>query len=154
MFSELILTKSFPAGLRRVREHRALGHRTLLITGALDFVVKPLEPLFDDIISATLSNDGNTYTGQMQQVPPIGETRAAVLRRFAEENNYDLSEAVAYADSASDLPMLEAVGFPVAVNPEPKLASLANKRGWLIENFEPIAGSPTKLLPLGSRIRS
>jgi len=154
MFSELILTKSFPAAIRRVREHRALGHRTVLITGALDFVVKPLQPLFDDIISATLSSDGNTYTGQMKQVPPIGETRAAVLRRFAEENNFDLSESVAYADSASDLPMLEAVGFPVAVNPEPKLASLANKRGWLIENFEPVAGSPTKLLPIGSRARS
>ena len=153
MFSEMILTKSFPAAIRRVREHRALGHRTLLITGALDFVVKPLQPLFDDIISATLSHDGNTYTGQMEQVPPIGETRAAVLRRFAEENNYDLSEAVAYADSASDLPMLEAVGFPVAVNPEPKLAALANRRGWLIENFEPVAGSPSKLLPLGSRVR-
>ncbi len=49
--------------------------------------------------------------------------------------------------------MLEAVGFPVAVNPEPKLAALANRRGWLIENFEPVAGSPSKLLPLGSRVR-
>ena len=151
MFSELILAKSFPAGLRRVREHKALGHRTVLITGALDFVVKPLKPLFDDIISATLSHDGNSYTGQMQQVPPIGETRAAVLRRFADENDYDLAETIAYADSTSDLPMLEAVGFPVAVNPEPKLASLANRRGWLIENFQPVAGSPSKLLPLGSR---
>ena len=44
MFSDLILTKSFPAAIRRVREHRALGHRTLLITGALDFVVKPAAP--------------------------------------------------------------------------------------------------------------
>ena len=44
MFSDLILTKSFPAGIRRVREHRALGHRTVLITGALDFVVEPLRP--------------------------------------------------------------------------------------------------------------
>ena len=121
MFSELILTKSFPAAIRRVREHRALGHRTVLITGALDFVVKPLQPLFDDIISATLSSDGNTYTGQMKQVPPIGETRAAVLRRFAEENNFDLSESVAYADSASDLPMLEAVGFPLVLREEGSL---------------------------------
>jgi len=153
MFSELILAKSFPAGLRRVREHKALGHRTVLITGALDFVVNPLKPLFDDIISATLSSDGNSYTGQMQQVPPIGETRAAVLRRFADDNDYDLAETIAYADSTSDLPMLEAVGFPVAVNPEPKLASLANRRGWLIENFRPAAGSPPQLLPLGSRTR-
>ncbi|GIS34667.1 MAG: hypothetical protein Ct9H90mP5_11160 [Acidimicrobiaceae bacterium] len=50
MFNEFILAKSFPAAIRRVREHRALGHRTLLITGALDFVVQPLKPLFDEII--------------------------------------------------------------------------------------------------------
>ena len=153
MFSELILAKSFPAGLLRVREHKALGHRTVLITGALDFVVKPLKPLFDEIISATLSHQENYYTGRMQQVPPIGETRAAVLRRYADENNFDLAETVAYADSTSDLPMLEAVGFPVAVNPEPKLASLANRRGWLIENFQRVDGSPSKLLPLGTRAK-
>src|SRR6266511_538331 len=62
LLSQLILTKSFPAAIRRVREHRALGHRTLLITGALDFVVRPLAPLFDDIVCAslatTISSDG------------------------------------------------------------------------------------------------
>ena len=57
MFSDLILTKSFPAAIRRVREHRALGHRTVLITGALDFVVEPLRPLFDDIVCAELGVD-------------------------------------------------------------------------------------------------
>ncbi|MCH1513100.1 MAG: HAD-IB family hydrolase [Acidimicrobiales bacterium] len=154
MFSELILAKSFPAALLRVREHKAIGHRTLLITGALDFVVKPLQPLFDDIISATLSHNGNSYTGQMQQVPPIGETRAAVLRRYAKTHSYDLTESIAYADSTSDLPMLEAVGFPVAVNPEPKLAALARRRGWLIENFQAASGSPSKMLPIGSRKRN
>ena len=50
MFSDLILTKSFPAAIRRVREHRRLGHRTLLITGALDLAIEPLRPLFDDIV--------------------------------------------------------------------------------------------------------
>ena len=77
MFSQLILAKSFPAAIRRVREHRRLGHRTLLITGALDFVVDPLRPLFDDIVCASLGQraDG-TYDGELAQVPPTGETRA------------------------------------------------------------------------------
>jgi fatty acyl-CoA reductase len=150
MFSDLILTKSFPAAIRRVREHKAAGHRTVLITGALDFVVEPMAPLFDDIVSATMSTDADTYTGQMSVVPPIGETRAAALRRYAEEHGCDLAESVAYADSTSDLPMLEAVGFPVAVNPETKLATLASRRGWLIENFERASGAPKRLLPLGS----
>src|SRR5262249_19060677 len=55
LLSQLIVTKSFPAAIRRVREHRALGHRTLLITGALEFVVRPLAPLFDEIIAAEMS---------------------------------------------------------------------------------------------------
>jgi HAD superfamily hydrolase (TIGR01490 family) len=149
MFSELILTKSFPAAIRRVREHRAAGHRTVLITGALDFVVEPLRPLFDDIVSAELEIEDGVYTGQMLTVPPTGETRAAALRDYAAGEGLDLREAVAYADSTSDLPMLEAVGFPVAVNPETRLATLARRRGWLIENFDKAPGAPRKLLPLG-----
>ncbi|MEC7115972.1 MAG: HAD-IB family hydrolase, partial [Actinomycetota bacterium] len=151
MFNEFILAKSFPAAIRRVREHRALGHRTLLITGALDFVVQPLKPLFDEILAPSLEIDGGKYSGRMTHVPPIGETRAAALRSYADENNLDLKESIAYADSTSDLPMLEAVGFPVAVNPETKLATLARRRGWLVENFQPISGSPKKTLPLGSK---
>ena len=79
MMSQLILTKSFPRGIRRVREHRALGHRTILITGALDFAVEGLRPLFDEIIAAemTIKPDG-TYSGHLTQVPPTGETRAQV----------------------------------------------------------------------------
>jgi phosphoserine phosphatase len=153
MFSDLIITKSFPAAIRRVREHRALGHRTLLITGALDFVVKPLEPLFDDIVCASLatatSSDGiGTYVGELTDVPPTGEARAQLLFDYADAENLALAESVAYADSASDLPMLEAVGFPVAVNPETRLAAIARKRGWLVEHFEKAPGGPRKLLPL------
>ena len=150
MFSDLILGKSFPAAMRRVREHRAAGHRTVLITGALDFVVEPLRPLFDDIVSAELGIEHGAYTGEMITVPPTGETRAAALRRYAVGEGLDLAESVAYADSTSDLPMLEAVGFPVAVNPETKLATLARRRGWLIENFDKAPGAPRKVLPLGS----
>ena len=84
MFSQLILAKSFPAAIRRVREHRRLGHRTVLITGALDFVVEPLRPLFDDIVCASLGRraDG-TYDGELTEVPPTGETRAQALMDFA-----------------------------------------------------------------------
>ena len=162
MFSDLILTKSFPAAIRRVRAHRAAGHRTLLITGALELVVKPLEPLFDDIIAAGLgekdSLDGGrrpttrrVYNGQLTSVPPTGEARYQAMADYAARHDLDLRESVAYADSASDLPMLEAVGFPVAVNPETKLASIARKRGWLVELFGKSPGGPRKIIPLAPR---
>lgn len=56
---------------------------------------------------------------------------------------------MAYADSASDLPMLEAVGFPVAVNPEAKLAAIARRRGWHVEHWKKADGGSSPLLPLG-----
>ena len=155
MFSHLLLTKSFPAAIRRVREHRALGHRTLLITGALDVAIKPIMPLFDDVICAemTIGPDG-TYTGELTDVPPTGEARAQALFDYCDLHGLDPTESVAYADSTSDLPMLEAVGFPVAVNPETRLAALARKRGWLVEHFDKAEGGSHPLLPIGPAWRA
>jgi fatty acyl-CoA reductase len=151
MFSRLIIAKSFPAAIRRVRAHRAAGHRTVLITGALDFVVKPLSPLFDDIVAAEMGVRNGRYDGELTDVPPTGESRAQVLMDYADLHGIDLRETVAYADSSSDLPMLEAVGFPVAVNPETRLAALARKRGWLVEQFTKAPGAPRQLVPIGPR---
>jgi phosphoserine phosphatase/nucleoside-diphosphate-sugar epimerase len=151
LFSDLLLEKAFPEGLRRVREHRRLGHRTVLLTGALDFVIEPLRPLFDDVVSATLDERDGRLTGELLAVPPTGEARALLLVQNADANDLVLSDAVAYADSASDLPMLESVGFPVAVNPEPKLATIARRRGWHVEHWSKAPGGPRPLLPMGAR---
>jgi alcohol-forming fatty acyl-CoA reductase len=149
LFYDLLLAKSFPSGIARVRRHRELGHRTILITGALDLVVEPLRPLFDDIVCARLGESGGTFTGRLVELPPIGEARALVLADYAEAEGLQLEESMAYADSASDLPMLEAVGFPVAVNPEAKLAAIARRRGWHVEHWHRAGGSSRSLLPLG-----
>ncbi len=149
LFHSLLLAKSFPSGIARVREHRALGHRTLLITGALDLVVEPLRPLFDDIVCARLGEVDGRFTGRLEELPPIGEARALVLADYAEAEGLQLEESMAYADSASDLPMLEAVGFPVAVNPEAKLAAIARRRGWHVEHWHKAEGGAQPLLPLG-----
>jgi HAD superfamily hydrolase (TIGR01490 family) len=150
LLSQLILTKSFPAGLRRVREHKARGHRTMLITGALSFVVEPLRPLFDEIIAAEMTTtDEGRLSGELAVVPPTGETRAQILADYCAAEGLRLEESVAYADSTSDLPMLEAVGFPVAVNPETRLAAIARKRGWLVEEWAKAPGGPRPLLPIG-----
>lgn len=143
LFSELLLTRAFPGALRRVREHRQLGHRTVLITGALDVVVAPLRPLFDDIIATELDVRNGRITGELLAAPPTGETRAAILADYAAAHDCDLGESVAYADSTSDLPMLELVGFPVAVNPETRLSALARKRGWLVEQWDQASGGAT-----------
>ena len=153
LFSYLLLRKSFPAGFRRVREHRRLGHRTLLITGSLDFIVEPLRPLFDDILCARLHSRDGHFTGELGAGPPTGEARALLMDEYARREGLALAESVAYADSASDLPMLEAVGHPVAVNAEPKLAAIARKRGWHIEHWAKAPGGPQSLLPLAPSLQ-
>jgi fatty acyl-CoA reductase len=154
LLSRLIITKSFPAGFRRVREHKRLGHRTLLITGALDVVVEQtLKPLFDDIVCARMSVEAGRYTGELTTGPPTGEARAMIMQEYADAEGLSLDESIAYADSASDLPMLEAVGFPVAVNPETRLAAIARKRGWLVEHWAKAPGGPRPLLPIGPQTR-
>ncbi|MHB8681573.1 MAG: HAD-IB family hydrolase [Acidimicrobiales bacterium] len=155
LFHHLLLAKSFPAGIARVRAHRALGHRTVLITGALDFVVEPLRPLFDEVVCASLGEapDG-TLTGRLHRLPPTGEARALVLAEYAAAEGLDLGESIAYADSASDLPLLECVGFPVAVNPEAKLAAIARRRGWHVEQWEKAGGGARPPLPMGPVDRS
>ena len=127
--------------------HRALGHKTLLITGALDVVVEPLRPLFDHIVSAELGAHDGAYDGKLTNVPPT-EARYQALADYAKEHDLDLKESVAYADSTSDLPMLEAVG-PVAVNAETKLAAIARRRGWLIEHWTKSDGAPNRTIPIG-----
>jgi len=150
MLTGLILRKSFPEGLRRVREHRAAGHRTVLITGALEFNVAGLRPLFDEIVAAKMSiRPDGTLSGEMETVPPTGEARAQILAEYCDSEGLSLSECVAYADSSSDLPLFEAVGFPVAVNPETRLATIARKRGWLVENWGTARGFGKPLLPIG-----
>ena len=166
MTSDLLYAKAFPAGMRRVRAHRALGHRTLLITGALDFLIEPFRPLFDDVVCARMatverradragpvgqgaSGPRAGLSGELLEAPPTGEARALLMEQYAHAHGLDLSQCVAYADSTSDLPMLEAAGYPVAVNPETKLAALARKRGWLVEHWSRAPGFRRPLLPFG-----
>ena len=63
-----------------------------------------------------------------------------MLDRYATEHGLSLDQSVAYADSSSDLAMLEAVGYPVAVNPDARLAAIARRRGWLVEHWKRASG--------------
>ena len=101
------------------------------------------------MICARLGIEDGRYTGRMEELPPIGEARANVLEDYAEERGLKLSETVAYADSASDMALLEAVGFPVAVNPEARLSTIARRRGWLVEHWTRAEGGASRSLPLG-----
>ena len=72
-----------PPAIRRIRDHRAAGHRTVLITAAAEPFVRPFAPLFDVLIGAELEVRDGRYTGFMSQPPLVGEARGAWLKRYA-----------------------------------------------------------------------
>jgi fatty acyl-CoA reductase len=144
---EFMLQKASAAAIRRVRAHRAAGHRTILITAAAEPFVQPLAPLFDVVIGAELEQRDGRYTGFMSAPPLVGEARAAWLKRYALLEGVDLKHSYAYADSYSDLPLLRAVGNPVAVSPDSALYRHARRRRWPIEEWAMTKGMPRVRFP-------
>ena len=136
------LRRIYPEGMRRIREHKRAGHRVLLLTGALDVVVEPLAELLDvEVDCAHLMTKEGRLTGDLQSPPPAGEARGTLLEEYAARNGIVLSESFAYADSLSDLGMLELVGTPVTVNPDARLSQVAGQRGWRIERWKMAPGN-------------
>ena len=136
------LRRIYPEGMRRIREHQRAGHRVLLLTGALDVVVEPLAELLGvEVDSAHVLVKDGRMTGDLQSPPPAGEARATLLEEYAAKNGIVLSESFAYADSLSDLGMLELVGTPVVVNPDARLSQVAGQRGWRVERWRMAPGN-------------
>ncbi|HWC35882.1 MAG TPA: HAD-IB family hydrolase [Mycobacteriales bacterium] len=129
-----MLTRLAPAAVRAIREHRAAGHRLVLVTGAITPLTRPIDPLFDEVVTAELAVDSEgRCTGLLQRPPLVGESRASWLRHRAHEAGWNLAASYAYADSASDLPLLRAVGNPVVIDPDVVLSRVARKERWPVE---------------------
>ncbi len=144
----LILSRLSPDAARRIREHRAAGHRTVLITGVVRPMTRPLRELFDVIIAADLATDEQgRCTGFLTGPPLVGESRAAWLQHYASLQGLDLRRSFAYADSYSDLPMLTTVGHPVAVSPDVPLMRAANAKQWSVVEWKVKAQTPRWSLP-------
>jgi alcohol-forming fatty acyl-CoA reductase len=145
--SEFMLQKLSAAAVRRVREHREAGHRTILITAAAEPFVQPIAPLFEEVVAAKLAVKDGVYTGYLAEPPLVGEARGAWLRRYAMLEGADLKSSYAYADSHSDLALLRAVGNPVAVSPDAALLRVAKRRRWPIEEWGMAGGMPRVRFP-------
>ena len=132
----IMLSRLSAAATRAIRDHRAAGHHTVLITGAIRPLTRPVEPLFDEVIAADLAiGDDGRCTGFLAQPPLVGESRAAWLRHRGADAGWDLAASYAYADSASDLPLLRAVGHPIVVDPDVALSRIARRQRWIVEDW-------------------
>jgi HAD superfamily hydrolase (TIGR01490 family) len=116
--------------------HRALDRRVYIVSSSPEEVVRPLAAHFDvtDIIATRAEVVDGTYTGELAFYC-YGEGKADAIREAADEAGIDLAHSYAYSDSITDLPMLRAVGHPVAVNPDRELRKEAEAHRWQIRDF-------------------
>jgi HAD superfamily hydrolase (TIGR01490 family) len=134
-----ILPRIYPRMLEEVQAHQDAGRATFIVSAAGHGLVEVLAEVLgmEGGIGTRygVAPDGK-LTGRLEGPFMYGEGKVAGMRRFADEHDLDLTESYAYSDSASDLPMLRAVGNPVVVNPDAELAAVAKQEGWQVLRFE------------------
>jgi HAD superfamily hydrolase (TIGR01490 family) len=135
---EVIEPIVYAEALDLIQEHQREGRRVFLVSASPEEIVAPLAQFLgvDEAIAsrAELDADGR-YTGEVE-FWSYGPYKAEAILQVAERYGIDLDRSYAYSDSGTDLPMLEVVGHPVAVNPDRDLARVARDRGWDIRWFE------------------
>lgn len=145
---ELLPPMIYAEAMALIGEHRALGHHVIVVSASGEEMVQPVaESLGAERAAATRMQvvDGR-YTGEIDFYC-YGEGKARAAREMAAEFGYQLEHSHAYTDSITDLPLLEIVGHPHAVNPDRALRRIAVQRGWPVLNF-------VAPIPLGARMRS
>ena len=117
--------------LRLVQQHRDRGEKVYVVSATLQEIVEHIadDLGFDGAIGSTCEIVDGVYTGRTIR-GAHGEGKAQALRELAQAEQLDLAASTAYSDSYSDVPFLEAVGHPVAVNPDRRLRKIARLRGW------------------------
>ncbi|MCU1721911.1 MULTISPECIES: HAD family hydrolase [Pseudomonas] len=121
-----------PKALALLKKHRDAGDKLVIITATNRFITGPIAKRLEvETLLATECElvDGR-YTGRSTDVPCFREGKVTRLRRWLDENGLNLEGSYFYSDSMNDLPLLEQVDNPVAVDPDPNLRAEAEKRGW------------------------
>lgn len=130
-----------------IGEHLSAGRDVVLVSASGDEMVRPIGELLGvtDVIATRMGIVDGRYSGEVEFYA-AGPSKVAGVRELAAERGYDLTQCYAYSDSVSDLPLLECVGHPSAVNPDRALRRIAADNSWPVLEFR----NP---VPLGRRLR-
>ncbi len=133
---DLIDPTIYDEAVELIEQHHAAGHDVVIVSSSGTEVVEPIGEMLgaDHVIATRMVVADGAYTGEIAFYA-YGPHKAEAIRALAAERGYDLAECSAYSDSATDLPMLEEVGHPFAVNPDRALNVEAVRRGWPVLNF-------------------
>jgi HAD superfamily hydrolase (TIGR01490 family) len=137
-----VMPRLFKEGAECVAEHKARGHHTVIATAAGEYMSEKVRMQLGadgKIAAVALVRDGR-LTDELRMPMPYGEGKAILAREYAEQRGVDLADCYFYSDSLADLPLLEAVGHPAAVNPQRAVRRIAAERGWPILYWRTPAG--------------
>ena len=135
---EMVVETIYPEAEQLVREHQAAGHVVAIVSGATKFVVRPLAERLGvkHYLYTRLEVEQGRFTGRVIEPVCFEEGKIYWLQQFIDERGVDLAKSWFYTDSITDLPLMDLVGHPVAVNPDPFLFRAARGRGWPVKFFE------------------
>nr|WP_233267004.1 HAD-IB family hydrolase [Tomitella fengzijianii] len=133
---DIVTPLVFAEAAELIADHTALGHDVVVVSASGEEVVTPIAAALgaDHSVATRMKVSEGKYTGEVDFYC-FGTGKVEAIRRLAEQHGYDLSRSHAYSDSSTDLPMLECVGNPTAVNPDRKLRKAAAERGWPVLTF-------------------
>jgi phosphoserine phosphatase len=127
----------YDEALDRIRAHQRWGHKVYIVSASPEEVVAPIAQLIgveEAIATRAELDEQGRYSGRTERYV-YAEEKVTAITEVAARDGLDLDHCWAYSDSATDIPMLAAVGHPVAVNPDRELARAARERGWQVEQF-------------------
>ncbi|MBK8237266.1 MAG: HAD family hydrolase [Deltaproteobacteria bacterium] len=130
----------------RIARHRDAGETVVLLTSATQFMTQPLARELDieHMLCTTIEVEGEHFTGRHVRPACYGAGKVHYAEAYARAHDVALERSYFYSDSYTDLPMLERVGHPVVVNPDPRLRRVASQRGWPIEIWRAPVSTPSK----------
>ena len=136
---DLILPYVYAEARALLSDHRGAGQDVIIVSTSGQEVVAPIGALLgaESVIATRMRIADGHYTGEMECYA-YGEEKAVQVRRLAAERGYSLPDCYAYTDSVTDLPLLEIVGHPRAVNPDRALRRIAAVRGWPVLSFSSV----------------
>jgi len=132
--AEHIEPMMLPKALALLEEHRSRGDQLLIITATNGFVTRPIAARLgvDQILATDPEIRDGRYTGNFLGIPTFQQGKVTRLQEWLADNHHHLDDAWFYSDSINDLPLLEAVARPVAVDPDERLTAIAGERSWPI----------------------
>lgn len=149
-FDEMIMPRLYKEGADLVREHNEKGHVTVVATAAGEYVAERVRAQLGarDIIATPIPIKGDHMTSELLGPMSFMEGKLKMAEDLCAKYGAELKDCYFYSDSASDLPLLEAVGHPVMVNPQLKLRSSTRGRGWPVLKFKEHAGFTVAARPV------